>query len=111
MKRYGMVSSLRPEKVEEYKKLHEAVWPDVLAAIKDSHIENYSIYLRVIDGQPFLFGYLEYSGEDFEADMAKLAAAPATQRWWVVCKPLQSPAANRGANEWWTYMEEVFHLD
>ena len=65
MKRYGMVTSLRPEKVEEYKRLHAAVWPDVLKTIKDCHVRNYSIYLRTLeDGRPHLFGYLEYDGSD-----------------------------------------------
>jgi L-rhamnose mutarotase len=107
-----MVTGLRPEKLEEYKELHRAVWPEVLKTIKDCHVQNYSIYLRTLeDGRPYLFGYLEYTGTDFEADMARMAADPATQRWWAVCKPCQSPLSNRGPNEWWTYMEEVFHID
>ena len=72
MKRYGMVIGLRPEKIAEYKKLHAAVWPDVLKMIKACHIQNYSIYLRRLDdGQPYLFSYFEYTGTDFAADMAK----------------------------------------
>ncbi len=112
MKRYGMVTGLRPEKVEEYKKLHVAVWPEVLKTIKDCHVQNYSIYLRTLeDGRAYLFAYMEYDGTDFEGDMARMAADPATQRWWDVCKPCQSPLSNRGSKEWWTYMEEVFHID
>ena len=38
MKLYGMVIGLRPEKIEEYKKLHAAVWPDVLKMIQQCHI-------------------------------------------------------------------------
>ena len=43
MKRYGMITGLRAEKLEEYKRLHATVWPDVLRRIKQSHIQNYSI--------------------------------------------------------------------
>ena len=112
MKRYGMVIGLRPEKVEEYKKLHAAVWPDVLKMIGQCHIRNYSIYLRQLDdGQPYLFSYFEYVGSNFAADMAKMAADPVTQQWWAVCQPCQKPLANRAPEEWWAGMEEVFHQD
>lgn len=110
MKRYGMVLKLRPEKVEEYKKLHAAAWPEVLKMIKECHIRNYSIYLRTLDdGQPYLFSYFEYAGRDYAADMARMAADPTTQRWWDLCKPCQQPLTTRAPDEWWSGMEEVFH--
>lgn len=103
---------LREEKLEEYKRLHAAAWPGVLKMIKACHIQNYSIYLRQLpDGSRYLFSYLEYAGTDFAGDMAVMAADPETQRWWAVCKPCQQPLANRAEGEWWSDMEEVFHLD
>ncbi|PTX97754.1 L-rhamnose mutarotase [Opitutus sp. ER46] len=112
MKRYGSVIRLHPEKVEEYKRLHAAVWPDVLRMISACNIRNYSIYLRKLDdGQPVLFSYFEYVGTDYAADMAKMAADPTTQRWWSVCIPCQHPLETRAAGEWWAGMEEVFHWD
>ena len=112
MKRYGTVIGLRAEKLEEYKRLHAAVWPDVLKMIKQCNIRNYSIYLRKLDdGQHYLFSYFEYVGADFAADMARMAADPTTQKWWSVCKPCQKPLASRAPEEWWVNMEEVFHCD
>jgi L-rhamnose mutarotase len=112
MKRYGMVIGLRAEKIEEYKKLHTAAWPDVLRMIKQCHIQNYSIYLRQLDdGRHYLFSYFEYTGSDFAADMAKMAADPTTQKWWALCIPCQQPLENRAEGEWWANAEEVFHLD
>jgi L-rhamnose mutarotase len=112
MKRYGMVIGLNAENVEEYKKLHAAVWPDVLKKIQECHIQNYSIYLRRLDdGQHYLFSYFEYVGTDFATDMATMAADPTTQRWWAVCKPCQKPLDSRSSDEWWSDMEEVFHAD
>jgi L-rhamnose mutarotase len=112
MKRYGMVIGLQPDKVEEYMRLHAAVWPDVLKQIAQCHIRNYSIYLRILDdGLPYLFSYFEYTGDDFAADMARMAADPTTQRWWSVCKPCQQPLSVRAPDEWWSGMEEVFHAD
>ena len=107
MKRYGMVIGIKPEKIEEYKKLHAAVWPGVLKKIKECNIRNYSIFLK----DNHLFSYFEYYGTDFDADMAKMAADPTTQKWWAVCKPCQVPLESRGEGEWWAVMEEVFHLD
>ena len=107
MKRYGMVIGVRPEKLEEYRRLHAAVWPEVLAMIRACNIRNYSIYHR--DG--LLFSYFEYHGESFEADMAKMAADPITQEWWKLCKPCQEPLESRAPGEWWAGMEEVFHCD
>lgn len=107
MKRYGMVIGVQPEKIEEYKKLHAAVWPEVLKKITECNIRNYSIYLK----DNTLFSYFEYIGEDFDADMAKMAADPTTQKWWDVCKPCHNPIATREEGEWWANMEEVFHLD
>jgi L-rhamnose mutarotase len=107
MKRYGSVIRVRPEKLDEYKKLHSAVWPKVLEMITKCNIRNYSIYYK--DG--FLFSYFEYYGTDYEADMKMMAADPETQRWWAVCEPCQQPLDTRKPGEWWADMEEVFHLD
>ena len=107
MKRYGQVIKVRPERLEEYKKLHAAVWPGVLEMISKCNIRNYSIFFR--DG--CLFAYFEYVGNDFNADMAKMAADLVTQEWWAVCKPCQQPVETATSGEWWGNMEEVFHTD
>lgn len=107
MQRYGMLIKVRPEKLDEYKELHTNPWPGVLKTIHDCNIRNYSIYLK--DG--FLFGYYEYIGEDYAADMAKMAADPVTQEWWKHTDPCQEPLSTRKEGEWWAIMEEVFHCD
>ena len=108
-KRYGSVLGLKPEAIAEYKRVHAAVWPKVLEQIKASHISNYSIYLR--EPENLLFAYFEYSGSDYAADMAAMAADPNTQEWWKLCMPMQAPLASKTEAEWWAGMEEVFHLD
>jgi L-rhamnose mutarotase len=107
MQRYGMLIHLRPEAEAEYRRYHQAVWPEVLATITACNIRNYSIYLR--DG--LLFGYFEYIGEDYAADVRRMAADPATQRWWAIMQPMQEPVASAAAGEWWAPMDEVFHHD
>ena len=112
MKRYGMVIKLNEDKIQEYKTLHEAVWPDVLKVIEKCNIRNYSIYLHKLDGAGYhLFSYFEYVGHDFDADMAMMAADPTTRKWWDACKPCQKPLDNRAEGQWWANMTEVFHND
>ena len=109
MQRMGMVIGLKPEKIAEYKRLHAAVWPEILDMISQCNIRNYSIFLK--EPENLLFGYWEYHGTDFEADAAKMAADPKTQEWWDICMPCQEPLETRKDGEWWAMMEEVFHHD
>jgi L-rhamnose mutarotase len=112
IQRYGLVVGVKPGKVARYKELHAAAWPEVLAIIKRSNIRNYSIYLRKLaDGRDYLFSYFEYTGNDFAADSARIAAEPATQRWWAECVPCLDLLPDRAPGEIWSPMEEVFHLD
>ena len=98
---------VKPEMLEEYKRLHAAAWPEVLRTIAACNIKNYSIYYR----DNTLFSYFEYTGTDFDADMAKMAADPVTQQWWKHTNPCQQPVASAKAGEWWANLEEVFHCD
>jgi len=109
MKRCGSVIGVLPKKLEEYKRLHAEVWPSVLAQIQRSNIRNFTIYLR--EPEMLLFAHFEYHGNDFEGDMAAMAADPETQRWWAVCGPCQNPLSTRAPGEHWASMEEVFHCD
>jgi len=112
VQRYGSVVGVKVEKVARYKELHAAVWPEVPAMLRRSHIRNYSIYLRKLaDGRHYLFSYFEYTGNDFAADMARIAADPATQRWWAECVPCLDLLPDRAPGEIWSPLEEVFHLD
>jgi L-rhamnose mutarotase len=105
--RYGSVIRVKPEKLDEYRALHANPWPGVNKLIKECNIRNYSIYYR--DG--YLFSYFEYTGEDFEADMQKMAADSLTQEWWALTDPCQEPVESAGEGVWWADMEEVYHLD
>ena len=107
MKRYGQVIGLRPGRLEEYARYHASVWPEVLKMIHECNIRNYSIFFK----DDTLFAYFEYVGQDFDADMAKMAADPKTQEWWAVMGPLQEPLPTRQQGEWWANMREVFHTD
>ena len=109
MTRYGSIIGIKPQHIAEYKRLHAAVWPDVLKQIKASNITNYSIFLR--EPENLMFAYFEYTGTDYAGDMAKMAADPRTQEWWAICMPLQAPLKTNAEGDWWGSMAEVFHID
>ena len=107
MNRYGMVIGVRVEKLEEYKRLHAAVWPEIIRLLSEAHVKNYTIFQR----DDLLFGYLEYHGSDIAADFAQMNAQPIVKEWYRVCEPCQRPLETRKAGEWWADMNEVFHMD
>jgi L-rhamnose mutarotase len=109
MKRMGMVIGVKPDQIAEYKRVHAAVWPEILAKISDCNIRNYTIFLR--EPENLLFAYWEYHGDDWTHDAARMSADPRTRDWWTITDPMQAPLATRKAGEWWAAAEEVFHHD
>ncbi len=107
MKRFGQVIGVKPDVLDRYVQYHAAVWPEVLQMIAACNIRNYTIFHK--DGM--LFAFFEYIGDDFEADMQKMADDPKTQEWWAIMKPMQQPLQTRAKGEWWADMQEVFHTD
>jgi L-rhamnose mutarotase len=107
MRRYCQLIRLRPEFQDEYIRYHAAVWPTVLATIEACHIRNYSIFLY----KDLLIAYFEYHGDDYEADMRRMAADSETQRWWSIMDPMQQPLAETPQGKWWLEIPEVFHFD
>ena len=107
MKRVAQVIRVLPEKLGVYRQLHMNPWKAVAAQIERCNIRNYSIYLF---GDQ-LFSYFEYVGDDYEADMAKMAEDEATRLWWSLTDPCQQPVEGAAEGEWWHDIEEVFHQD
>ncbi|MCD0490476.1 L-rhamnose mutarotase [Pedobacter sp. MC2016-14] len=112
VKRFASVTGVKPEKLQAYKKLHAAAWPGVLKRIRASNIQNYSIYLKRIEGKYYLFSYFEYVGDNLDRDMRKMAADTVTQRWWKETDPCQQPLPDATEKrKIWSDMEEVFHTN
>ena len=107
VKRFGQVIRIKPGDLEQYKKYHANPFPGVNEMIRKCHLKNYSIYSR----GDYLFTYFEYDGDDYDKDMAMMAADPATQDWWDHVKTLMQPLDDRKEGEFWSDMEEIYHLD
>ncbi len=107
IKRIGQVIGIKPEEIEEYERIHEAIWPTVAATLKKANIQNYSIFRY----GNLLFAYMEYTGSDFEKDMALIAADPETQKWLKITAPMQGVVPEAGDGEWWHTLHQNFYLD
>ncbi|MBM3311053.1 MAG: L-rhamnose mutarotase [Candidatus Aminicenantes bacterium] len=105
IKRVGIVVGIRPDKIEEYKRLHADSNQGVRDLLRKYRLRNFSIFLQQIEGKWYEFGYYEYDGDDFDGDMAKLAAEPRNIEWLKLCDPLQLPLS--GAKGW-TEMERIY---
>lgn len=97
---------VRPERLDEYKLRHKAVWPDMLEALRDSGWRNYSLFLRE-DG--LLVGYLET--DDFAKCLAGMKQRSVNARWQTEMAPFFESAAGEYADDTMLPLEEVFHLD
>lgn len=83
---------LRPGCVDEYHRRHQAIWPELLALLRQSGIEDYSIYLDT--EHHVLFAVLR---RRHGHTMASLPQHPVMRRWWqhmkdlMRCQPDGSP--------------------
>ncbi len=106
IKRVGMVVGIDPDQIDEYRRLHADDYAGVRDLLSKYGMQNFSIFLQQMpDGQWYEFGYYEYAGDDFEADMKAMDAEPRTKEWLKVCDPMQIPLP--GAKGW-TEMERVY---
>ena len=104
-KRVGMVVGIREDKIPLYKKLHADSNPGVRDILNKYNMHNFSIYLQKINGKWYEFGYYEYTGHDFKADMERMAKEPRTVEWLKMCDPMQLPLPG---SKGWTIMDRVY---
>ena len=104
MARYCFQLQVRPERLAEYRERHRAVWPEMLAALRDTGWRNYSLFLRA-DGM--LIGYVE--SDDLAASQAAMAATAVNARWQAEMAELFAGAGR--PDEEFTYVPEVFNLN
>jgi L-rhamnose mutarotase len=105
MNRVGFVLKVRPELIEDYRRAHESVWPDMLAALRRHGWHNYSLFLQS-DGT--LFGYFETEGS-FDDALAGMANEEVNERWQRLMAPYFD-GVGTAADQMMLELEEVFHL-
>jgi len=107
MKRIGFLLKVRRELLQEYKQHHEAVWPEMLDALRRTGWHNYSIFSRE-DG--LLFGYFE-TPDSFKAALAGMSKEEINARWQEFMAPYFENLGGQHPDESMLELEEVFHLD
>jgi L-rhamnose mutarotase len=106
MERVCFLSRVRPDRLAEYRERHDAVWPEMLDALRQAGWTNYSIFLSP-DG--LLVGYLET--DDYPAALAAMAATDINARWQAQMSPFFADTGGRRPDEAFTRLPEIFHLD
>ena len=104
-RRVCFLLQVRPDRVDEYRERHRAVWPEMRQALRDAGWRNYSLFLR---GDGLLVGYLEC--EDFAAARAAMDATEINARWQAEMGDLFEDLGGQRPDERMQPLEEVFHL-
>ena len=107
MKRVGFLLKVKADKLDEYKKHHEAVWPEMLAALSKHGWHNYSLFLRD-DG--LMFGYFE-TPDNFQAALDGMAGEEINTKWQEFMAPYFEAPGGSLPDQMMVELEEVFHLD
>jgi L-rhamnose mutarotase len=107
MERVCFLLRVRAERLDEYKARHREVWPDMLAALRESGWGNYSLFLRD-DG--LLVGYVE-TEEDFATAQRKMEATGVNARWQASMAEFFELPSDARPDTGFLRLEEVFHLD
>ncbi|MGH9582212.1 MAG: L-rhamnose mutarotase [Bryobacteraceae bacterium] len=105
MQRVCFVLQVRPDRLEEYKHRHNAVWPEMQQALRETGWNNYSLFLRP-DG--LLVGYLET--DDFERARAEMASREVNRKWQREMADFFVQPSGKLPDRAMLPLEEVFHL-
>lgn len=103
MKRIAFKMKLYPGVVEEYKRRHDEIWPELAKLLKDSTISDYSIFLD--ESTNSLFAILKVEREEL---MDQLPAQPIMKKWWAYMKDLME--SNMDNSPVAIPLNEVFYL-
>lgn len=106
MKRISFQLKVKQDKIAEYKKHHENVWPEMLQALRETGWHNYSIFIRE-DG--LLFGYFE-TEQNLAAAQLGMAAREINTRWQEFMAPYFESPDNARPDEMFLELTEIFHL-
>jgi L-rhamnose mutarotase len=105
VKRVCFILQVKPERLEEYTRWHSAVWPEMLAALRETGWNNYSLFLRA-DG--LLIGYLET--EDFERARAEISRLDVNKRWQRQMADFFVQPEGLLPDQNMEFLEEIFHV-
>ena len=103
VERVGFAMQLNPGAEGEYRRRHDAIWPELSQLLRESGVSNYSIFLDARTNT--LFAYLERA-EDHA--MEALPEHPVMRRWWAHMRDIMQ--CNRDSSPVVTPLDEMFHM-
>jgi L-rhamnose mutarotase len=103
----GFLLKVKQDRIEEYKRHHEAVWPEMLEALSRHGWRNFSLFITE-DG--LLFGSFE-AEESFQASLDGMAREDVNQRWQEFMEPFFEIPPGARPDQAMVELEELFHLD
>ena len=106
MQRVCFLLRVKRDRIDEYKRRHQAVWPEMLDALRETGWRNYSLFLRQ-DG--LLVGYLET--EDFQSALDGMAKTEVNARWQSEMAPFFERLEGQRPDQAMVTLQEVFHLE
>jgi L-rhamnose mutarotase len=100
--RSAFVLRVRPDRIDAYVEAHRNVWPELLIALRDAGIRNYTIFREGNE----MFGYFE--SDDLEASAAYMEEQEVNARWQdTMAELLEERVPDAGPPT----LEEIFRLD
>ena len=107
VQRVGMVIGIKSDRIAAYEALHANSNQGVRDLLNKYNMHNFSIFIHQLDdGRYYLFGYYEYTGNDYKADMQRLAQESRNKQWLQMTDPMQMPLKGEKS---WSMMHEVYH--
>lgn len=103
--RFAMVTRVQPEKEQEYRILHQTVWPGVVDQMVRGNYRDFSIFFVEIGDELYEFFHVDYVGTDSEKDGKMNSSDPCNLRWWKLTDPCQTPLP--GASGPWLMMDKI----
>ncbi len=103
--RFAMVTRIKPQKEQEYRTLHQTVWPGVVDQMARGHYHDFSIFFVELGDELYEFFHVEYVGVDAKKDGQMNKADPFNQRWWKITDACQHPLPD--ASGVWSAMDKV----
>lgn len=111
VRRYASFVELLPEKERLYRELHADVWPEIVAALKRAHIQNYHIWVQTIGDKKYVYRAFEYTGDDPAADFAAVSNDPIVrEKWWPLTDPCMRAVDGGLGGDVWRDAELVMFL-
>jgi L-rhamnose mutarotase len=104
MKRNAFIMRLHPGCEDEYKKRHDAIWPELKAELRKAGVSDYSIYLDRKSNTLFAFQRLADDASDGE-----LAGKEIVKKWWHMMKDLMDTRPDESPVS--ETLVELFHMD